>query len=232
MYAAERGDMATIELALALGADLRATRAIGSTPLDFALVRHVKGPHLAAAQALIAAGLPVDERTSTAETTTFWRRTFKGCTTLMVAAWIGDRAAVHELLERGADAQAQGDLSGMTALDYARASPHPNAGVLELLGAQSQSSPAPTDPDFLAGAMIIEAPGGGRAGAAAVLEQLEKHLPDSVSGQGAAKADLLFQMHALLKSGPDTRPRWLIVEGPHSAILVSREGDLLYVPKS
>jgi ankyrin repeat protein len=104
-HAAERGDVAMVEMLVYAGANVGATTRIGQyTPLHIAS----QSGSAAVVRALLKAGA-----TATARTTT------TGVTPLHLAASSGNAEVVHLLLDAGADANAKDADWGQTPLIYA-----------------------------------------------------------------------------------------------------------------
>ncbi len=106
-FAADRGDVAMIEMLVYAGANVAAVTRIGHyTPLHLAS----RAGNAAVAQALVKAGADVSARTTTS-----------GVTPLHLAAASGNREVVTLLLDKGADANAKESEWGQTPLMFAAA---------------------------------------------------------------------------------------------------------------
>jgi thiosulfate/3-mercaptopyruvate sulfurtransferase len=133
MKASHQGNIATVRMLLAAGAQIDARNADGNNALWLACV----GNHLDAVEALVDAGIDIDNRND------------NGATPLMYAASCGNPGIIDRLLALGADVAPE-TLDGFTALDLAatfeclallrRASQARN--VAEATGTRSQPTPS------------------------------------------------------------------------------------------
>jgi hypothetical protein len=108
--AARQGNVATIIVCLAAGADVNQTNADGYTPLHFA----AEGGHVEAVHALLDGGAAVDQANQ------------YGVTPLFIAAFHGRVEVIRTLLDRGANIN-QANARGKTPLDAANTKGHGDA---------------------------------------------------------------------------------------------------------